>query len=212
MSFVAFLDANVIYPAALRDVLLYLAKEGIFQVRSSPDVLEEMERNVANRPKALDPEKARQGAKWVRTEMERAFPEAMADKEAYVRLMEVLQNDPKDRHVLAAAIVTRADVIVTFNDSDFPGEVCSPYGIEILDPDSFLVHQLSLAPEQVLDALRSLADKRRAPMDSPKGILSVLERQTPRFSTAARALLEEESYLPFRTVRRLKVFRRPPRP
>ena len=37
--------------------------------------------------------------------------------------------DPDDRHVLAAAIVGRCDVIVTQNIQDFPEAALAPYGI-----------------------------------------------------------------------------------
>jgi hypothetical protein len=61
----------------------------------------------------------------VRT-MERAFPDAMvAGHEALIPSM---ANDPKDRHVLAAAVRGRADVIVTSNVRDFPPAACEPYG------------------------------------------------------------------------------------
>ncbi|MDI3317774.1 MAG: hypothetical protein QJR14_09195 [Bacillota bacterium] len=61
MPFVAFLDANVLYPAVLRDVLLSLAEAGVCQIRWSPDVLDEMERHVAARAKAPKPSVAQAG-------------------------------------------------------------------------------------------------------------------------------------------------------
>lgn len=140
--------------------------------------------------KGSSPEEALAGAKYVRSEMERAFPEALVNKQAYTRLIEVVQNDPKDRHVLAAAIVARAETIVTFNIKDFPQEACSPYGIEILHPDEFLVHQASLKPQEVLGALDRMASKRRSPLNSPQGILGVLEKQPPEFCKVVRVLLE----------------------
>ncbi len=170
-------------------IRLNLAKVGLFQVRWSPDVLDEMERNMANRAKARDPKAAAKGARWARSEMERAFPDALVDPQAYTPLIEVVRNDAKDRHVLAAAIVARANVIITFNTKHFPQEACSPYGVEVLDPDRFLVHQLGLAPELVLDTLKELSFKRRPPMDTLNGILQVLEKRTPEFSAAARALV-----------------------
>jgi len=47
--------------------------------------------------------------------------------------------DPNDRHVLAAAIVSRAGIIVTFNTKDFPQEILEPYGLESQHPDDFLI-------------------------------------------------------------------------
>lgn len=62
MSFVAFLDACVLYPACLRDVLLTVAEAGICQIRWSSDVLDEMERNVATRTKGASAQEAENGA------------------------------------------------------------------------------------------------------------------------------------------------------
>ena len=57
--------------------------------------------------------------------------------------------DPDDRHVLATAIVTSADVIVTYNLKDFPHENLERYGIEAQHPDEFVSNLIDLAPSQV---------------------------------------------------------------
>jgi hypothetical protein len=53
--------------------------------------------------------------------------------------------DDNDRHVLAAAIVGRCDVIVTANLKDFPEAALAPFGIEAQHPDEFLCNHLNLA-------------------------------------------------------------------
>ena len=189
MPFVAFLDANVLYPAALRDVLLTLAEAGVCQIRWSRDVFDEVERNLAARARAPEPSVAAASARYVRSVMEDAFPDAMVPRGAYERLIPTMTNDPKDRHVMAAAVAGRADVIVTFNVSDFPVAACQPYGIEVQDPDTFLVHQFGLMPERIAQVLTELAAERRPPMDTPEGILRVLERMVPRFCAMARERL-----------------------
>jgi len=73
----------------------------------------------------------------------------------YQHLIPGLQlPDPNDRHVLAAAIRARADVIVTINLRDFPPEVMAPFGIEAQHPDEFILHLLDLAPGVVAGAAR----------------------------------------------------------
>jgi hypothetical protein len=47
-------------------------------------------------------------------------------------------NDPKDRHVLAAAIVSHASVIVTSNLRDFSDTALTPFAIEAQSSDQFL--------------------------------------------------------------------------
>jgi hypothetical protein len=56
-------------------------------------------------------------------------------------LARFVTNHPKDRHVLAAAIRGRADVIVTSNIKDFTSEACEPYDVDVQTPDEFLSHQ-----------------------------------------------------------------------
>jgi hypothetical protein len=73
LAFVALLDANVLYPAYLRDALLRLAEAEIYQVRWSRQILDEMTRNVLENNPDLPEERIE---RLVRT-MERAFPEAM---------------------------------------------------------------------------------------------------------------------------------------
>jgi predicted nucleic acid-binding protein len=71
--------------------------------------------------------------------------------------------DPDDRHVLAAAIRGRVDVIVTYNTKDFPAETAAYYGIEIQHPDEFLIHVFDLVPGAVLEALQRLRQSLKNP-------------------------------------------------
>ena len=179
MAFVAFLDACVLYPAVLRDVLLTVGKAGICQLRWSPDVLDEMQRNLEGKGKS--------GAAYLRQIMEGAFPDAMVERERYERLVPVMTNDEKDRHVLAAAISARADVLVTFNVRHFPKDACTPYGVEVQHPDAFLLHQFELAPAAFLHNLESLASERtKPPLTTVDEMLAALQKVTPQFAAAAQ--------------------------
>src|SRR6266508_3580568 len=80
--------------------------------------------------------------------------------------------DPGDRHVLAAAIHGRADVIVTYNLPHFPPEHLSPYGIEAQHPDEFLTHLIDLAPAPVCAAARTHRLRLKKP---PKTVTEYLE-------------------------------------
>ncbi|PSR27357.1 MAG: hypothetical protein C7B47_08370 [Sulfobacillus thermosulfidooxidans] len=91
MAFVAFLDACVLFPPNLRDVILTIAETGICQIRWSPDVLDEMQRNVIKKVKA-DPDTAKAGAQYLRSVMESAFPDAMVDRNLYVNLIQAMPN------------------------------------------------------------------------------------------------------------------------
>jgi hypothetical protein len=89
----------------------------------------------------------------------------------------LLLPDPDDRHVLAAAIRGRADVIITSNLRDFPAEILAPFGIEAQHPDQFISHLLSLSPGIVAEAAR---DHRESLKNPPKTIgeyMNTLEAQ-----------------------------------
>ncbi len=189
MAFVAFLDACVLFPPNLRDVILTIAETGICQIRWSSDVLDEMYRTIVNKAK-VELSRARAGAQYLRGEMEGAFPDAMVDRSLDEHLIPAMPNDEKDRHVLAAAVASRADVLVTANITDFqvpPGS----FSVDIQHPDTFLCHQLELAPRDFFHALEDLASKRHEPMNSVPAIVASLQKTVPNFSSQARALFND---------------------
>jgi hypothetical protein len=82
--------------------------------------------------------------------------------------------DPNDRHVLAAAIVGRCDVIVTTNLADFPQAALSQYGIKAQHPDEFLTNHLNLAPGIFCEAIRKVRARLKNPPFSAQKYLEVL--------------------------------------
>lgn len=115
-------------------------------------------------------------------QMNRAFPDATVH--GYDTLVDGMKNDPKDRHVLAAAVRANAEVIVTFNTRDFPNAALAPYDLLAVHPDDFLLDQLDLYPGLVLQVLeKQAASYRREPTTVP-GVLALLDRTgTPRFAS-----------------------------
>jgi predicted nucleic acid-binding protein len=156
------LDACVLYPMHLRDVLLQAAAEGMYQVYWSKEILDEAARNlVANlqveEPKALH---------LVRV-MSEAFPEAEVTD--YDHLVGAMRNDPEDRHVLAAAVKVGAQVVVTENIRDFSP---MPEGVEAQTADVFLCNLFDLDPERMMVALAKVCARRTRP---PKEIVPLAE-------------------------------------
>lgn len=151
------LDANVLVPIRLASTMLWLAEAGLFQLLWSDRILEEVERNL---PKlGVAPIHAARRVGFMR---EAFGAEALVD--GFDGLIEEVTCDPKDAHVLAAAVHDEADALVTFNLKDFPAESTEPHGIEVLHPDEFLLQLLNLAPTAVIDALRAgVEDLRRPP-------------------------------------------------
>lgn len=169
MTFPAFLDTNVLYGAALADTLLRVAEASAYRPHWSAEVLEELSRNLI-RHAGLDAAKAERRI----AQMEQAFPDASVT--GYGGLIDGLRRDPKDRHVLAAAIHGGCQVIVTFNTKDFPPESVGGFGITVVHPQDFLLDQLDLHPRLVQDALRAQASASRRPELSYPQVLARLRR------------------------------------
>ncbi|HJP76356.1 MAG TPA: PIN domain-containing protein [Pseudonocardiaceae bacterium] len=181
MLFPALLDANVLVPIHLTDLLLRLAEAETYRPLWSEQVLQEVERNL---PKVgVRVEKARRRVGVLRNE----FPDAMVT--SYEPLVDAMTNHPKDRHVLAAAVRANAEIIVTANVRDFPESACAPYDIGVVHPDDFLLDQLDLYAEETLLCLRQLvADRRRPPTPMP-AFLDQFRATVPNFVEAASTLL-----------------------
>lgn len=127
-SFIVVVDANVLFPLTLRDTVLRAAAAGFYQLRWSAAILDEMERNLVSTNTMAADKAAR-----LRATMESYFPEA--EVTGYESLVAGLQNDEKDRHVVAAAVKAGAQVITTSNLKDFAP---LPEGLEAQSPDEFL--------------------------------------------------------------------------
>jgi predicted nucleic acid-binding protein len=144
--FSALLDANVLVPPALTDTLLRIAERGIYRPLWSEDIFEEVERTIRRiRPDIADRFPRRLAA------MKERFEDAMVTGHSDV--VPTVTNDPKDRHVLAAAILGRADVIVTFNLRHFPPSALTPFDIEAQHPDVFLGYEYDLEPDVIADVI-----------------------------------------------------------
>jgi predicted nucleic acid-binding protein len=153
------LDACVLYPFTVRDVLLEAAAHGFYQVYWSETILDEALRNLISDRRMTED----QAAKLVAV-MRRAFPEAQVmDHEALIPSM---RNDEKDRHVAAAAVKAGAQVIVTSNTRDFYD---LPSGIDVQTPDDFLCNLFDLDPPHMMGVLETVARRyRKPPMEIPR--------------------------------------------
>lgn len=182
MAFPAFFDACALYGTRLTDVILRLADAGAFRVLWSDAVLEEVRRNVIASGVAEEAIDRRIAA------MRDFFPDARVT--GFESIVDSLACDPKDRHVLAAAVRAKADVLVTFNLRDFPEHALEPFDVEVVHPDEFLLDQLDLFPGLVIGVLRELAEDYDDPPQSVGDVLESLRRAgVPRFAADARRYL-----------------------
>jgi predicted nucleic acid-binding protein len=183
-TFRVVLDACVLLPHTLCDVLLNLADADLFRPLWTPDLLDEVERNLSGPRFQKTPTQAAHRIRAMRV----AFPLAEEETRGYTELIAAMTNDPKDRHVLAAAVRSNAAAIVTSNLKDFPASASDPFDIEILSPDDFLCDQLDLDPDTVLDALNLMLERNRTPPRDMLELIDSLREQTPHFAGALQSL------------------------
>lgn len=149
----AVLDARVLGPMPLGDLLLRLGEAEFFSPRWSHDILAELRRFLLARGKTIRQIDHRIAA------MTRAFEDAcVADYEDLISTLHL--PDPDDRHVLAAAIRSRADSLVTENRKHFPAKAVNPYGITVQSLDQFFVSQFYSNPDLFTKILRGQAKER----------------------------------------------------
>lgn len=166
---VALLDANVLYPARLRDLLVRLAIAGQYQARWTEQILDECFENlIADRPD-LPAEHLHR----TRRLMNIAIPDAIVA--GYDHLIDALElPDADDRHVLAAAMVAQAAHIVTANLIDFPAEAL-PAGVTAVSPDAFVLMLIQADPDAVATVVDAQAAALRHPAMTTDELLEGLE-------------------------------------
>jgi predicted nucleic acid-binding protein len=169
---IALLDACILYPAPLRDLMMWLVVKKAFQARWSNHIHDEWTRNILkNRPdlKAADLQRTRE------------LMDAHAKDARVIRYMDLVPAlelpDPDDRHVLAAAIRGQASVIVTFNLKDFPATHLSTYGIIAQHPDEFMLQLCQNHLPNVLSAVQSQRSQLRNPSITASELLVTFREQ-----------------------------------
>ena len=168
---IAVLDANVLYPAPLRDFFLWQAASGAFAARWTDAIHDEWIRNLlTNRP-----DLSREHLQRTRRLMdENVDGVPVVGYEHRIEALELPDRD--DRHVLAAAIECGASYIVTANLKDFPEETLTSHGIRAAPPDEFGLLLLERAPGAVGRAAREHWKSLCHPSKSRAEYLETLER------------------------------------
>jgi len=175
----AVLDANVLFPASLRDTLLRAVEENLYEALWSDQILDEAIRNLVATNRITP-----QGAAHLNAQLKAAFPSAFVD--GYDALIPTLGCDEKDRHVLAAAIHGEAHAIVTFNLRYFPIRSLAPYGIEAQHPDVFLTRLYAADADAMTRIVKDQAAGMSKSSVTPMQVLDTLAQHAPRFVALAR--------------------------
>jgi len=166
------IDACVFYSMLQSDALMSLCTRSLFAAKWSVQIENEWIRALSEkRPNEIDKINRR------RDTMRKVVPDWEVPETAVTRLEPCLKlPDPGDTHVLAAAIAGHADCIVTANLKDFPRELVNPYGIEIVDPDRFIINQWDLDPIQAIAAFKSMRARWKRPETSPEDFAVAFDR------------------------------------
>ena len=166
----AVLDACVLYPTVLREILQGAAAAGLYDPVFSERILREWVLSTAKLGPAA-PAIAQGEAALLRA----AFPKALTRERPEIEAR-LLLPDANDVHVLATAIASGADAIVTFNAQDFPGHVLAAEGITRRDPDGFLWELQSRHPEAMARVVEAVRAKAEAISGQPVPLKALLKR------------------------------------
>lgn len=176
MKTIVVIDACVLFQMPLCDTLLRIAEEGLYRLHLSQEILDETTRNLVGKKKMNEKQAAR-----YQKQIKEFFPESMV--EGYESLIDSMTNDPKDRHVLAAAIKIKANVIVTFNLKDFSPESLETWDIKAQHPDEFL---LDLFSDYGMNLGVEIVGQQAADLKKPsmtiKQLIKLLSNQVPDFA------------------------------
>ncbi len=170
MPLVVVLDACVLHPAPLRDLLIRLSLAGMMRARWTERIMEECFASIRVRR----PDLATSALDRTRVLLAQAVPDwEITGYEALVAGLDL--PDPQDRHVLAAAVRASAQVIVTANLKDFPAATLVHHGIEVQHPDEFVLERIEEAPLLVAQILAEQAAALKNPPRSVDHVLAALQ-------------------------------------
>ncbi len=174
-DFAVLLDACVLVNYQVTDIFLRLAEEPrLYSPKWSNKILEEVYNTHCSWPHWKDEGFADSFQKVLREH----FPEALIT--GFEELIPLMENDHKDRHVLAAAVKGKIQVLITFNTKDFKKEAFSKWDVTVLHPQDYLITLFQLKPNRVIQTLDHVAHRRN---ESREDVLIRLGAHLPAFSS-----------------------------
>jgi predicted nucleic acid-binding protein len=176
--YTALADACVLAGVLRRNLLLTLARAEFFRLRWSQPIMDETQsaiETILARKKNV--ENSAGQAVLARAKMEQAFEDAMVDGFDHLLAVCGAMPDTNDRHVLAAAIKTRAHVIVTDNLKHFPDTALTPFGIEARSADVFIADTAMLDISRAVAAVQKMRLRFGSPPISVDDLFIKMEAQ-----------------------------------
>jgi predicted nucleic acid-binding protein len=177
----AVIDADVLYRRHPRNLLVWHALAGLFELHWSARILAETRRHLIERNAAAFREPRTAAVDRTLAPVTDSLEQARAGSlvpEAEIAAHEPhMRNDPKDRHVLAAAVAVGATVVITTNVRDFAVDHAAGFRVAPQTPDQFLT---SLLDNTTVDAaMAALREHARFHGWAVLGLLRLLETATP---------------------------------
>ncbi|NCA08051.1 MAG: PIN domain-containing protein [Micrococcales bacterium] len=180
------LDACIIFPLAACDTLLHASEAGLYTPIWSTAILEEVFRTSRN---VLHPHKYKGLSKRI-ADMNNSFPNAVVDSPIEAKTFPPhLLPDPDDAHVIATAVVSKSNFIVTENLKDFPEKLLASLGINAISFDNFMSYLFDVDANAVQQALTVLTLEKDNPPITVLEHLFKLEPLSPNFNKKVRERL-----------------------
>jgi len=168
------LDACVLFPGSLRDVLLRAAEEKLYRLYLTDQILEEVRKNLVGK-KQVTEERGQYIVNWMKERFRSSF---VTDHACLIPAMPI---NEKDRHVLAAAVASGSKIIVTQNLKDFPQSLLKTFGVEASSADDFLVRCFSQDEGAMMTVVRSYVSGLKKPPLTMQEALGMLGKLVPNF-------------------------------
>jgi len=180
------IDACILCSPLKRGIILSLAEAELLRVHWSDEILDETEKAIATILSKRDYADAAERAAQARMLMQQAFAEASVVN--YAHLGEGIGKlpDEGDRHVIAAAIESGADIILTENLRDFPRKVLAKYGIEAKSCDRVVADAIELSPSLAIGAFQRMLQRLDKPEKRAQTLL--MDMQKSGLTQAAKQL------------------------
>jgi predicted nucleic acid-binding protein len=182
------LDANVLIPASLRDLLLRCVEHELFRLQISEQIWTEVVRNLGTVGRMSAEQVSR-----LDVAVQTFFGLYECLVAGYEPLIPILHNHPRDRHVLAVAVHAHAQRIVIFNLKDFPPNALAPYNIAAEHPDCFLTDLLDGHVDDMKQIVQEQAAALVKPPLSERDVLAALSQHVPAFAVRIGTVLQSES-------------------
>lgn len=182
-DFPVVLDACVLVQAAVRDTLLRLFERRLFLARWTDEIIDE---TVCALQSKLN--RTKEQTDRLVSELRTHFPDAWVEP-GYRELIPSMTNEEEDRHVLAAAVKTPCEVVVTYNLKHFPEAALKPFGIEARHPDEFLIDLYHLNGEVVVHELHEQGAALRTPRTINEILVSLETCKCTQFAQLVRQRL-----------------------